>query len=182
MRSTHGRRCQWRTRRPTLRATVRLAVGTQGLRLAPSTPGSAAFGLGRRSPSRRFAGEARERRMRFEKWHTSDFRTKSALLSAHERQRLESRARSAIPGLESQVHRRNYHRVSMLTPDEITRLSPPERLALIGELWDSLGGAQLQLSEAQTSELARRLERFDQDRADGVGWAELKAELAARAL
>ena len=70
----------------------------------------------------------------------------------------------------------------MLTPDEITRLSPPERLALIGELWDSLGGAQLQLSDAQTSELDRRLERFDQDRPDAVGWAELKAELAAREL
>ena len=59
---------------------------------------------------------------------------------------------------------------------------PPERLALIGELWDSLGGAQLQLSEAQTSELDRRLERFDQDRPDAVGWTELKAELAAREL
>ena len=72
--------------------------------------------------------------------------------------------------------------MSILTPDEITRLSPPERLALIGELWDSLGGAQLPLFGAQNSELARRLERFDQDRADGVGWTELKAELAARAL
>ena len=71
--------------------------------------------------------------------------------------------------------------MSILTAKEITRLSPPERLALIGELWDSLGGVDLPPSDAQKSELARRLERFDQDRADGVGWAELKMELAARA-
>lgn len=70
--------------------------------------------------------------------------------------------------------------MSILTAKEITHLSPPERLALIGELWDSLAGVDLPPSVAQQSELGRRLERFDDDRADGVSWAELKTELAAR--
>ncbi len=71
--------------------------------------------------------------------------------------------------------------MSILTAKEITRLSPPERLALIGELWDSLAGVDLPPSSAQQAELGRRLERFDDDRADGVSWAELRTELAARA-
>ena len=71
--------------------------------------------------------------------------------------------------------------MSILTADEIARRSPPERLALIGELWDSLGGADLALSDAQRSELGRRLEHFDRDRPEGMDWAQLKTELAARA-
>ena len=71
--------------------------------------------------------------------------------------------------------------MSILTYDEITRLSPHERLALIGELCDSLGGADPPLSGAQHAELSERLARFDHDHSDGVAWADLKAELAARA-
>lgn len=70
--------------------------------------------------------------------------------------------------------------MGILTPDEISRLSPPERLALIGGLWDSLGGVDLPLTNAQQTELSRRLERFDQDLADGMEWSEFKAELAKR--
>ena len=83
--------------------------------------------------------------------------------------------------LESVSQTRQICGVSILTADEITRLSPPERLALIGELWDSLGGADLPLSGAQRLELDRWLEHFDRDRPDAIGWADLKAELAARA-
>ena len=71
--------------------------------------------------------------------------------------------------------------MSILTAKEITHLSPLERLALIGELWDSLAGVDLPPSAAQKSELERRLEGFDDDRADGVSWAEIKMELVARA-
>ena len=70
--------------------------------------------------------------------------------------------------------------MSILTADEITRLSPPERLALIGDLWDSLRDADMLLSGAQKAELERRLDSFDKDRPDGLDWAGLKAELAAR--
>lgn len=67
-----------------------------------------------------------------------------------------------------------------LTRDEITRLSPPERLALIGDLWDSITDAELPTTPAQRRELERRLASFDQDRAQAGTWENLKAELAAR--
>ena len=64
-----------------------------------------------------------------------------------------------------------------LTPDELARLSADERLALIGQLWDSLGDADIPLPEAQRAELARRLSSLDQDRAelmDAHDWYEAK--------
>jgi putative addiction module component (TIGR02574 family) len=67
-----------------------------------------------------------------------------------------------------------------LTPDEITRLSPDERLALIAQLWDSLDEDQVPLTTAQQAELDRRLATFDQDRARSVTWEVLKAELQQR--
>lgn len=67
-----------------------------------------------------------------------------------------------------------------LSRDEIGRLSPPERLALIADLWDSLENDQLPLTEAQRTELDRRMASIDEDRADGITWASLKAELERR--
>ena len=68
-----------------------------------------------------------------------------------------------------------------LTQDEIAKLSPPERLALIGDLWDSLGDAELPIPLPQQRELERRLASFERDQSQSVTWEELKAELAARA-
>jgi len=70
--------------------------------------------------------------------------------------------------------------MELLTSDEIDRLTPPERLALIAQLWDSLDHDQLPLSNAQQAELESRLASLDQDRRDGVTWAALKAELEQR--
>ena len=70
--------------------------------------------------------------------------------------------------------------MELLTPDEIVRLSPPERLALIAQLWDSLEQHQLPLTGAQQTELERRLRSVDQDRREGVTWAALKADLERR--
>lgn len=67
-----------------------------------------------------------------------------------------------------------------LTDTEIRRLSPAERLNLIGELWDSIGGGDIPVTASQQAELARRLDTFDQDRADGVSWEQLKEQLARR--
>jgi len=67
-----------------------------------------------------------------------------------------------------------------LNSDELARLSPEERLALIGQLWDSLGDAEVPLPEAQKAELERRLSSFDQDRTQAVTWEQLRAELARR--
>jgi putative addiction module component (TIGR02574 family) len=68
----------------------------------------------------------------------------------------------------------------LLTSDEIVRLSQPERLALIAQLWDSLEHEPRPLTTAQQAELERRLTSLDQDRRDGVTWAALKAELVQR--
>jgi len=70
--------------------------------------------------------------------------------------------------------------MELLTADEIVRLSPSERIALIAQLWDSLEDGQLPLTSAQEAELERRLTSLDQDRPNCVSWAALKAELAQR--
>ncbi|WP_304188111.1 addiction module protein [Phenylobacterium aquaticum] len=60
-----------------------------------------------------------------------------------------------------------------LTRDEIGRLSPTERLILIGDLWDSLDGASSPLPESQRLELDRRLANLDQDLGEAVTWDRL---------
>jgi len=70
--------------------------------------------------------------------------------------------------------------MELLTPDEIVLLSPPERIALIAQLWDSLDDDHLPLTGAQQAELERRLASLDQDRQNGVAWTALKAELEQR--
>ena len=70
--------------------------------------------------------------------------------------------------------------MELLTPAEIVRLSPPERIALIAQLWDSLDGDQLPITGAQQSELESRLASLGQDRQSGVTWTALKAELEQR--
>ena len=67
-----------------------------------------------------------------------------------------------------------------LTRDEITRLSPDERLALIAQLWDSLDDHQVPLRPVHQAELERRLTTLDQDRAQSLTWETLKAELEQR--
>ncbi len=70
--------------------------------------------------------------------------------------------------------------MQLLTQDELTRLTPPERLALISQLWDSLDSEQLPLTAAQGEELDRRLATLETDRREGVTWEVLKAELEGR--
>jgi putative addiction module component (TIGR02574 family) len=70
--------------------------------------------------------------------------------------------------------------MELLTQDELVRLTPPERLALISQLWDSLEDGQLPLTATQRAELDRRLETLDQDRREGITWTTLKAELKQR--
>lgn len=70
--------------------------------------------------------------------------------------------------------------MDILTHDEVARLTPPERLALISQLWDSLEADQLPITGAQQAELDRRLKTLDQDRREGITWEALKAELEQR--
>ena len=70
--------------------------------------------------------------------------------------------------------------MELLTQNELERLTPPERLALISQLWDSLEDGHLPLTAAQRAELDRRLATLDQDRRTGITWAALKTELEQR--
>ncbi|MGA2207585.1 MAG: addiction module protein [Terracidiphilus sp.] len=70
--------------------------------------------------------------------------------------------------------------MELLTQDELVRLTPPERLALISQLWDSLDEDQLPLTAEQRTELDSRLATLDQDRREGITWAALKTELEQR--
>jgi len=70
--------------------------------------------------------------------------------------------------------------MDVLSHEELVRLTPPERLALIAQLWDSLEDDQLPLTAAQQAELDHRLATVEQDRREGITWAALKAELEQR--
>jgi putative addiction module component (TIGR02574 family) len=70
--------------------------------------------------------------------------------------------------------------MELLTQDELARLTPPERLALISQLWDSLEDDQLPLTAAQKAELDRRLVSLEEDRREGISWAAVQAELEQR--
>jgi len=70
--------------------------------------------------------------------------------------------------------------MEILTHDELVRLTPPERIALISQLWDSLEEDHLALTAAQGAELDSRLATLDQDRRDGITWTDLKTELEQR--
>jgi putative addiction module component (TIGR02574 family) len=70
--------------------------------------------------------------------------------------------------------------MELLTHDQLVRLTPPERLALISQLWDSLEDEQLPLTAAERAELDRRLASLDQDRRDGISCEALKSELERR--
>jgi len=71
--------------------------------------------------------------------------------------------------------------MSTLAHSELVRLSPSERLTLIGDLWDSLSDTDAPPTPSQRAELLRRLDSFAQDSASGVTWDQLKSELADRA-
>jgi len=70
--------------------------------------------------------------------------------------------------------------MELLTHDELARLTPPERLTLISQLWDSMDDAHLPLTAAQRAELDSRLAALDEDRREGITWEALKAELEQR--
>jgi putative addiction module component (TIGR02574 family) len=72
--------------------------------------------------------------------------------------------------------------MNMLTNDYIAHLTAPERLALIGELWDSLTEEETLLPMPQFQELQRRMVSFESDRTHAMSWAHLKTELIERAL
>ena len=63
---------------------------------------------------------------------------------------------------------------------ELARLSPRERLDLIGSLWESLDEKDVPVTDAQRAELDRRIVGFDQQGAESIPWDQLRAELRQR--
>lgn len=61
----------------------------------------------------------------------------------------------------------------------IDRLSVEDKLALVEELWDSIvdSGADLPLTDAQRSELDRRLAEHEERPDEVVPWEEVKASI-----
>ena len=70
--------------------------------------------------------------------------------------------------------------MELLNRDELERLTPPERLSLITQLWDSLEEDNVPFTAAQRSELDHRFATLDRDRHEGITWAALKTELEQR--
>lgn len=63
-----------------------------------------------------------------------------------------------------------------LTREVISLLSPPERLAWIEQLWDSLDDTDIPHTTAQAEELDSRLAAHEASPEEGVSWADLKSE------
>lgn len=59
---------------------------------------------------------------------------------------------------------------AVLSPDEIARLTPQQRLALIEALWDSLEQDDLPVTGAQAAELDRRMATYEQDAQKAQPW------------
>jgi putative addiction module component (TIGR02574 family) len=62
----------------------------------------------------------------------------------------------------------------------IQSLTAEERLALIGDIWDSLTLDDLPLSDAQRDELDRRLDESADDTAAGIPWEDVLQQIRAR--
>lgn len=71
--------------------------------------------------------------------------------------------------------------LSDMTTLNIARMTPRERLDLIGELWDSLAPEDVRLTPAQDAELARRMATFEADAKTATPWSEIEGELDRRA-
>ena len=63
---------------------------------------------------------------------------------------------------------------------DIARLTPQERLDLIGRLWDSLAPEDVSLTPAQQAELARRMQSFDEDAKAAVSFDIIENGLRSR--
>jgi len=60
---------------------------------------------------------------------------------------------------------------------DFSHLSPQERLDLIGELWDSLDGADVPVSPELRAELDRRNAAFPTARGNAVPWTSVRSRL-----
>ncbi len=60
---------------------------------------------------------------------------------------------------------------------DISRLSPQERLDLIGVLWDSLSPQDVPVTHEQRQELQSRMEAFQAGKMQSSSWEDVKRRL-----
>ncbi len=63
--------------------------------------------------------------------------------------------------------------------DEMVKLPAPDRLELIGALWDSLQDEEMTLTHAQAAELDRRLNDMEENPGDEMPWEEARKRIVA---
>ena len=63
--------------------------------------------------------------------------------------------------------------------EEMVKLPAPERLELIGALWDSLSEEEVPLTKAQVAELDRRLDDMDMNPGDEMTWEEARQRIVS---
>ena len=63
---------------------------------------------------------------------------------------------------------------------DISDLTSEERLELLGDIWDSLAPEEVPVTEAQRSELDRRLDDLEQDGDLGIPWEEVLRQIRDR--
>lgn len=65
----------------------------------------------------------------------------------------------------------------MISRLEISKLSIPERLALLDVIWSSIDDEKIKITPAQKKELDRRLKKFESGKSTLFSWAEIKKSL-----
>jgi len=73
--------------------------------------------------------------------------------------------------------------MSRLARSDMLKLSVPERIQLVEDIWDSIAELpqEVPLTEAQKAELDRRLDAYRQDPTGGSPWEEVRERIWARA-
>jgi len=63
---------------------------------------------------------------------------------------------------------------------DFRNLTAEERLALLGDIWDSLQPEDVPVTDAQRAELDRRLDDLERDRDLGIPWEEVLRQIRDR--
>lgn len=64
---------------------------------------------------------------------------------------------------------------------DVKQLSAEERLILIEQIWDSLEAEAVPVTEAQKTELDRRIDEMDRDGERGIPWEDVLTRIRGRA-
>ena len=69
-----------------------------------------------------------------------------------------------------------------LTANDVLGLTIPERIRLVGDIWDTIAEVpeSLELTDSQRQELDRRLEAYHKNPNEGSPWSEVKARIVKR--